>query len=100
EVCEVSVGHGIAAEQVGGGGCSARPEFLRFVPLEIVDLVAVAIDEDAPGGAHDGRTAVAAIVLHSLAALPFPGNHLVVVLKAGHQRIVKLPVIFKMVSAA
>src|SRR6185312_2704282 len=46
------------------------------------------------------RTAVAAIVLHSLAALPFPGNHLVVVLKAGHQRVVKLPVVLKMVSAA
>ena len=45
---------------------------LRLVALEIVDLVAVAIDEHGTGGPHDGRTAVAAVVLHSLAALALP----------------------------
>jgi len=46
------------------------------------------------------ETAIAAVILHALAAFSIPRNHFVFVLEAGHQRVVKLPVVFEMVSAA
>ena len=78
------------------------PAFTSFVlfAFEVVDLVAIAIHETVPVGAHDGRAAIAAIKLHALAAFSFPGKHLVVVLEAGDQRVVKLPVVFELIAAA
>ena len=49
---------------------------------------------------HDGRTAVAAVELHALAAFAFPGEQFVIVFEAGDQRVVKLPVVFEVVPAA
>src|SRR5258706_2501560 len=53
EVREVGVGHGIAALEVRGRGCAAGVEFARFISLEIVNLVVIAIDQDCAGRAHD-----------------------------------------------
>ena len=78
----------------------ASLEFACLVPFEVVDLVAIAIDEHRASRSHDGRTAITAVELHSLAALALPGNHLVFVFEAGHKRVIKLPVIFEMISAA
>ena len=73
-----------ATDDVGGRGSAAGFEFARLFTLEVVDLVTVAIDKDGTGGPHDGRTTIAAIILHPLAALSFPCNHLVFIFEAGH----------------
>ena len=46
------------------------------------------------------RSAITPVVLHSLATLPFPGDRLVVVLEAGDQRVVKLPVVVNGILAS
>ena len=51
EVGEVEVGHGVGADEVGGGGLGADLELVGLLALEVVDFVAVAIDEDGAGGA-------------------------------------------------
>src|ERR1700746_1145988 len=90
EVREVSVGHGIAADQVGGGTGISGLELILLVSLEVIYLVSTAIDEHRPSSSHDCRTAIAAVILHSLAALALPRNHLVFVLETGHQRVSEL----------
>src|SRR5882724_3238706 len=100
KVREVCVGHGIGAEQVSRRGCSASPEFACLVPFQVVNLVAVAIDQHGAGGSHDCRTTIAAVVFHPLATLAFPGNHLIFVLKTRDQRVIELPVVLKVISAA
>ena len=79
---------------------SFRLEFAGLLAFEVVDFVAVAIDQHGAGGAHDGRAAVAVVDTHALAAVAFPGEHLVVVFEAGDQGVVELPVIFEVVAAA
>src|SRR5258707_3072824 len=72
EVREMRVGHGIAAQEVSRRGCTASLEFARPIPFEIVYLVAIAIDQHRAGRSHDQRTAITAVILHSLAALTLP----------------------------
>ena len=45
-----------------------------LLALPVVDVVAVAIDDDGALGAHDDRAAVAVVELHALAAAAFPGD--------------------------
>src|SRR6202521_5401175 len=78
----------------------ASLEFAGLISLEVVDLIATAIDKHRPGGSHDCRTAISPVILHPLATLSFPRNHFVFVLEAGHERVIKLPIVFEMVSAA
>src|ERR1700694_807128 len=78
----------------------ASLEFAGLISLEVVDLIATAIDKHRPGGSHDCRTAISPVILHPLAALSFPRNHLVFVLEAGHESVIELPIVFEMVSAA
>src|ERR1700693_2492729 len=56
KVCEVKVCHGITADQVSGRTRIARLEFALFITLEVVDLVAIAINEHCSSRAHNGRT--------------------------------------------
>src|ERR1700686_1540981 len=78
----------------------ASLEFARLISFEVIDLVATAIHKHRSGGSHDCRSAISPVILHPLATLSFPRNHLVFVLEAGHERVVKLPIVFEMVSAA
>src|SRR6266481_344967 len=75
-------------------------EFARLISFEVIDLIATAIDKHRSGGSHDCRSAISPVILHPLAAFSLPRNHLVFVLEAGHQRVIKLPIVFEMVSAA
>src|SRR6266404_173426 len=75
-------------------------EFARLISFEVIDLIATAIDKHGSGGSHDCRTAISPVILHPLTALAFPGNHFVFILEAGYERVIKLPVVFEMVSAA
>src|SRR4030095_5976699 len=50
--------------------------------------------------AHDCRAAVTPVIFHSLAALALPGEHLVLVLEARHQRVIELPIVSKLISAS
>src|SRR5580693_183296 len=100
EVREVRVRHGIAPDQVSDGSRDARLDFAFLIPLEVINLVAAAIDERRALRAHDRRTAIAAVKFHPLATLALPRNHLVFICEAGHQRVVKLPVVFEVVSTA
>ena len=94
------IGHGVRSAQVRGRRCAAGLELIRLVPFEVVDFVAVAIHNHGPRGSQDGRAAVASVTLHSLAARPFPGEHFVFVHEARHQRVIELPVVFEVISAA
>ena len=51
EVEEVSIGHGVAAYGVGTGGLGARLELVGLLAVPVVELVAVAVDEDGTLGA-------------------------------------------------
>src|SRR6266404_524870 len=72
KVREMSIGHGIAAQEVSRRGRTASLEFARPIPFEIVYLVAIAIDQHRAGRSHDQRTTITAVILHSLAALSLP----------------------------
>src|SRR5258708_29347588 len=75
-------------------------EFARLISFEVIDLIATAIDKHGSGGSHDCRTAISPVILHPLTALAFPGNHFVFLLETGYERVIKLPVVFEMVSSA
>ena len=91
--------HGVAAREVGGRSCLARLKFASLASLEIEDLVAIPIDDYRARGPHDCRSAVAIVVLHALAALVLPRNHLVAVVEAGNQRVIKFPIVIEVVSS-
>src|ERR1700730_18006290 len=78
----------------------ASLEFARLISLKIVKLITIAIHQHCPSGSHDGRTTIAAILLHSLATLSLPRNHSVLVLEIRDECVVKLPVVSEMISAA
>jgi hypothetical protein len=94
------VGHGIGADEVSGRRGAANFELIRLGAFEVVDFVAIAIDEHRSGGSHDCRTAIASVKFHALAALAFPRKHRVFIFKAGYERVVKLPVVLEVISAA
>src|SRR5207244_8559934 len=52
------------------------------------------------GGAHDGGTSVTIVVLHPLTTFSFPRNEAVVVFEAGHESIVKLPIVPEVISSS
>src|SRR5262249_31177790 len=99
EVCEMGIGHRIATDEIGRGRFAARVPFAYLFPGEVVDFVAVAIDQDCAGRAHDRRSAIAAVVFHALTALSFPCDKSVVILETRHERVVKLPIVFKVISS-
>src|SRR6202140_5651484 len=98
KVCEVGVRHRVTADQVRRSGLVACLERSSHPALQVVDLVAVAIDDYSAGGSDEGRPAVATVVLHPVAALPFPGDHRVVVGEAGAHGVVELPVVLELIS--
>src|SRR5260370_27843729 len=100
KVGKVQVGHGVAAGEVGRRSRLPRLELTRLISLQVVDLIAIAIDQHRPGRSHDGRPAIAVVILHAVATLALPRDHLVVVVEARHQRVVELPVILELVSSA
>src|SRR5258706_1784146 len=53
EVREMGIGHGVSALEVRGRGCAAGLEFAGLISLEVVYLVAIAIDQHCAGRAHD-----------------------------------------------
>src|SRR5579863_9997418 len=75
KVREVSVGHGITTDQVRGRSGFAHLEFACLAAFQVVDLVAIAINQHRARGSHNCRTAITAVILHSLATLPVPRNH-------------------------
>src|SRR5580698_1021864 len=99
EVCEVRVRHGIAANQIGGRSCAASRKFACLVAVEVIDLIAAAVDQHRAGGSHDGRTAISPVNLHSLATLALPRNHFVLILEAGYESVIKLPIVLELISS-
>ena len=100
EVCKVGIGHRVAPDQVGR--CSLVPdlELARHLALQVIDLVAIPIENDRTCRAHDGCATVASVVLHPVAAFALPGDHRIVIGEAGAHGVVELPVILELVSSS
>src|SRR5580704_11618179 len=94
------IGHGIAAYGIRRRSGATNFVLVGFLAGQIVNFIAIAIDNYGTGRSHDGRAAISAVEFHSLATLPFPRQQFVVVFETGDQRVIKLPVVFELVPAA
>src|ERR671915_2452174 len=79
----------------------ARRQLLYDGVLEVIDDVAIAIDDDAPSRAEDGRAARPSVHLEPVTALPLPNNTLSVIeLERGLLTIWKFPVVREVKASA
>ena len=78
----------------------ANAELVRLFARKIVDLVAVAIDDDRAFGPANQRAPITSIASQRIAAEPFPGDRLVRILLVDFEGVVVLPVVLEGIAAA
>ena len=101
KVCEVQVGHAVFAGEVGRSCGLALQELSGLASLEVVEFVTAGVDHDGAGGSDDEVAAIAAVKFHTVAALAFPLDELVIVVdEAGVEGVVELPVVLVGIAAA
>src|ERR1700761_3752540 len=95
----MGVRHGVLADQVGTRTGMALLELAGFISFKIVNFITAAIDQDRTRRSHNRRTSIPPVDLHALTTFPFPRKHGIVILETRHQRVVKLPVVFELISS-